>query len=296
MERLIKVSNAFILIGCIFISSTLSYAGGGWTPKKGSGYYKVSQWWVVAADHYTSNGGIDPNVTTGVYNTSIYAEYGITDRIAGIVNFPFFSRNVRNKQVSSASGAVLSPGEAINSIGDTDITVKYRISKSDSKFAFAGTIQLGIPVGKTSGGSDGSLQTGDGEFNQLIRFDLSKSFQIGKVNAYANIYAGFNNRTKDFSDELRTGGEIGASFLKNRLWNILRLDVVESLQNGLSSAEGSNGVTIFANNMEFMAYTYEVAFYATEKIGISASYGGAFNGKLIFAAPSYAVGIFLDLK
>ena len=294
MEILSKIKRTFLLI--LLTSPLFVNAGGGWPKSKGAAYYKVSQWWVVAARHYASNGGIDSNVTTGTFNTSFYGEYGITDRVTGIVYFPFFSRTFQNAQVSETTGMITSQGESVNSIGDADISVKYGITRPQSKFAFAGTLLLGLPLGKIDGGSDNSLQTGDGEFNQMIRFDLSRSFSIGKVNAYGNIYAGFNNRTQDFSDEFRTGGEAGFSFLKNKLWIILRMDAIESLQNGLSSAEGSNGTSLFSNNTEFVSYIYEVAYYATEKFGVSASYSGAFSARLIFAAPSYSVGVFLDLK
>lgn len=130
----------------------------------------------------------------------------------------------------------------------------------------------------------------------MVRVDVSRSFSIKSVNGYANVYAGFNNRTKNFSDEFRAGGELGASFIKNKLWAIVRLDLIESLKNGLSSADGSDGTTIFANNTEFFAYTYELAYYITDKIGVSAATGRVFNASLILAAPSYSVGVFLDLK
>lgn len=274
----------------------LASAGGGWPKKKGTGYYKLTEWWIVSDKHYTSTGGTDPNVTTGIFNTSLYAEYGITDKLTGILYLPFFSRTYHNDIVSATTGEVTTEGQALNSIGDTDIGVKYGISKPGSFFAFAGSVILGIPVGNNSGGSDGSLQTGDGEFNQMIQFDLSKSASFGKVSAYANVYAGLNNRTNDFSDEFRFGGEIGVSVLENRLWLIYRLNILESLQNGLSSADGSTGSTIFANNTEFASYGYEAAFYITDKLGVSASTASAFSGKIIFASPSYSVGVFLDLK
>lgn len=295
MAKLTNTMRTKTLI-LLFILPFSLFAGGGWTQRKGGAYYKVSQWWVVASKHYTSSGGVDPNVTTGIYNTSLYAEYGITDKITGIAYLPFFSRNVRNAEISATNGMVISPGEAINSVGDADVGIKYKLNGPESKFAIAGTLQFGLPLGNNAGGSDGSLQTGDGEFNQMVKLDVSRSFSIKGVNAYANVYAGFNNRTKNFSDEFRLGGEIGAGFLNNRIWGIYRVDMVESLQNGLSSAEGSNGVTIFANNTEFVAYTYEVAGYITEKIGISGSYSGAYSARLIFASPSYSVGVFLDLK
>lgn len=295
MAKLNK-TKTYIIITALAVLPFTSHAGGGWTLKKGAAYYKVSQWWVVASKHYTTNGGVDPNATTGIYNTSIYAEFGISDRLTGIVNFPFFSRNTRNAQVSATNGMITVPGQSINSIGDTDIAFKYGLTKPGSKYVAAATLQFGIPVGNNSGGVDGSLQTGDGEFNQLVRLDVSRSFQVKSINAYANVYVGFNNRTNDFSDEFRAGGELGASFLKNKLWGIVRFDLLESLQNGLSSADGSNGTTVFANNTEYFAYTYELAYYITDKVGISAATGRVFNASLILAAPSYSVGVFLDLK
>ena len=99
----------------------------------------------------------------------------------------------------------------------------------------------------------------------MIRFDLSRSFSIRKIPAYANIYSAFNNRTKNFSDEFRFGGEIGVSFLQSKLWLITRLDVLESLKNGLTASEAGQGATIFANNTEFASYSYEAAYYISEK-------------------------------
>lgn len=271
-------------------------AGGGWPKKKGSGYYKLSEWWVVSDQHFTNNGMIDPHVTTGIFNTSLYAEYGITDRITGILYLPFFSRTYRNAVVSGTTGNTNSPGEAVNSIGDANVGIKYGLSKPGSKFAFAGSLIFGLPLGENAGGSDGSLQTGDGEFNQMIQFDLSKSFTLGNLPMYASVYTGFNNRTNNFSDEIRFGIEAGASFLESKLWTIGRLDVLESLQNGLTSADGSEGASVFANNTEYVSFTLEGAYYFTEKFGASAALGGALSGSLIFANPSYSVGVFLDLK
>lgn len=268
-----------LAIGFLSLSAN---AGGGWTKKKGTGYYKVSHWWVNAAKQYTFDGKTAPALQEGIFNTSIFAEYGITDKVTGIIHLPF----------SKSANDI----ESISGIGDTDVAFKYQLNKPGSKFAFSGTLLFGLPLGNDAGGSDGSLQTGDGEFNQLIRLDLSRSFAIAKINAYASIYAGYNNRSNNFSDEFRAGGEMGASFLNNRIWGIVRLDNITSMQNGMDSDSFSDGATVFANNTEYFAYTYEIAVYATEKMGISASTGRVFNASLIFASPSYSLGIFLDLK
>lgn len=287
--------SILLLAGIISITSPL-FAGGPWPQSRGNGYFKLYQWWTVFDQHYTDTGELDPNVTTGVFNTSLYAEYGLTDRFTGILNAPLFSRNYMNNLISSTTGETLVEGEAINSIGDIDLGIKYGLTKPGSKFPVAATLMLGIPSGKTAGGSQENLQTGDGEFNQFIRVDAGTSFKIGKqTNAYTSLYTGFNNRGNDFSEEVRFGLEAGAGLLNSKLWLIGRLDVVESLKNGATAAT-VNSTSIFANNTEFSSYSLEAAYYITPKIGVSASVAAAFRGEIIAAAPSYSVGIFLDLK
>ncbi|MEQ8628374.1 hypothetical protein [Ekhidna sp.] len=276
------MKRSFTLLILTAMISNLALAGGGWVKQKGTGYYKVSHWWVSAAKVYTFDGNTQTSPQEGIFNTSIYAEYGINDKLTAIMNLPF-SKSANDQ-------------ESISGIGDTDIAFKFRINKPGSQFALAYTFLLGLPLGDNSGGSDGSLQTGDGEFNQLMRFDLSRSFPIGKVNAYANIYAGYNNRTKGFSDEARFGLEAGAGFLDNKIWTIVRIDGVESFQNGDPSDATSDGATVFANNTEYIATTYEIAGYITDKIGVSAAYGSVLSASLIFASPSYSLGVFFDMK
>ena len=283
MEKLnysrIKVVTIISFLALIPIASI---AGGGWTKEKGTGYYKVSHWWVNASKQYNFDGTTSASPREGIFNTSIFAEYGVTDRFTAIVNLPF-SKSANDD-------------ESITGLGDVDLAVKYRITDSGSKFVLAGTIQFGLPLGDDAGGTNNNLQTGDGEFNQMIRLDLSKSFQVGSINAYGNVYTAYNNRTDNFSDEFRLGFEIGGGFLNNKVWAIARLDMVESLENGAESTAASDGATIFANNTEFFAYTYEIAGYITDKIGVSASTGNVFSASNIFASPSYSLGVFLDLK
>ena len=285
--------NGFILI-VLFLLAHVSYAGGGWPQPKGKGYFKLSEWWVISNRHYTEVGLLDPNVTNGIFNTSLYAEYGFTNRLTGVLYFPFFSRAYFNNTVSGTTGEVIIPGEAINSVGDTDVGLKYGIL-TKGPIALSATLTLGLPLGNNSGGSAGNLQTGDGEFNQLLQLDAGKGFRIGKVDAYANAYFGFNNRTNDFSDELRFGIEGGATFLNGRLTAILRLFGVQSLNNGALPSELSNSTSIFANNTEHLSFSPELAYNITDKWGVSVSTGRALSGRLIFANPSYSVGVFVKL-
>ncbi len=278
----------------IFLFSLLSssiIAGGGWPQPKGKGYFKLSEWWLISDQHYTDSGLIDPNITTGIFNTSIYAEYGFSDRLTGVLYFPFLSRTYNNNIVSGTTGEVLTPGEAINGLGDTDISLKYGLTGQGAKVAIATTLTLGLPLGNDSGGSQGNLQLGDGEFNQMIAIDAGTGWSLGNTPFFANAGLGFNNRTKDFSDEIRYSFELGANLFNKKVWAIGRLTGTESLKNG-ATAETANSTSIFANNSEFLSIGGEIAYNFNEKWGVSIGAASAIRGEIIFASPSYTFGVF----
>ena len=136
--------------------------------KKGEGYIKVSEWWIVSAQHYTDQGLIDPNVTTGIFNTNAYLEYGLTNRITSTVYFPFYSRSYNNNLVSNTTKEILIAGDAINSVGDAELGLTYGLTKG--KINTTISLIVGLPLGIDDGGALKNLQTGDGEFNQIFKF------------------------------------------------------------------------------------------------------------------------------
>ncbi len=296
MELLInkRQMNKNIFFTAIAILLISNIAQGQWTKKKGKGYYKLSAWSLTSDQHYTDTGAIDPNATRGYFNLNFYGEYGITDKLDVIAYIPFFSRTYQNEQVSGTTGQVLQEGEALNGIGDSDIAVRYGILNT-GKLALSGTLKFGLPIGDDSGGSDGSFQTGDGEFNQLAQLDFGIPFKVKDLNAYGKTYLGYNNRTQGFSDELHFGAEAGISFLKSKLWVIGRLNAVQSLQNGDLSAQNTQG-SIFANNIEYTSVAGEVAYYLTKKLGVSFTFASTIDGRIIYASPTYSGGVFLDIK
>lgn len=289
------MKKIIIAIGILLFSFSNLQAGGPWPQAKGNGYFKLSEWWLIFDQHYTDTGLTDPNLTTGIFNTSIYGEYGLTDRLTTIINAPLFSRSYMNNLRSMTTDEILIEGEAINSIGDIDVGIKYGLTKPGTKIPISASLILGLPTGVTSGGELNSLQTGDGEFNQIIQVDAGTGFSIGKSSAYVSGYLGFNNRSNGFSEEFRYGLEFGLGLLKKKVWLNAKLTAVESLKNG-DTAETTTSTSVFANNAEFVSTALEVNVYVTKKIGISASAAGALRGEIIAAAPSYSVGVFFDLK
>ena len=137
----------------------LAQAGGPWPLPKGKSYVKLSEWWLEFDSHYTDAGLTDPNVTTGIYNTFLYAEYGITDRLTGVVNANLFGRNTMNELESGVTGETIVPGEALNSFGDIDLALKYALNKPGSAWPISATLLFGIPTGEERGG-DGQPANG----------------------------------------------------------------------------------------------------------------------------------------
>lgn len=268
---------------------------GGWAKEKTNFYVKLSAWYLEADEHFTEGTDTAPNTTQSLFNINVYGEYGITDRWTAILYAPFFTRATENDRISKATGGVLSEGGSINTIGDIDIAIKYGIIQN-GKIALSAMLLLGLPTGEsTPGGPNNTLQTGDGEFNQMLRADLGIPLISGTTNVYGNVYAGYNNRTNDFSDELRLGAELGLGILDSKWWIIAKADAIQSMNNGVP-AIASTSNSIFVNNAEVFSVTLETAVYLTKSIGLSAALTNPISGQLVYSDPAYSAGIFLDVK
>jgi len=274
-----------VLFILTFISITsLSFGQSAWSKKQGQGFIKLAQTSIVSDKFFDAEGNLQSITTTGVYISSLYAEYGISDKLTGVVYFPFFFRNTLNEQFLINSGATIA-GDDLNSVGDSFIGASYAL-KQDGPLVFNVSVILGLPIGETSGGDTQLLQSGDGEFNQLVKFNTGYSFYPLPIYATASI--GFNNRTEDFSDEFHLSFEVGYTF-KERLNIAMKFYNLTSFENG-DAATAQNG--IFANNTEYFAFGPEVSYTFKNNLGFSASAQGAFSGQNILASPSYSFGAY----
>ena len=281
-NKMVRSITLIILMLACFTAN----AGGGWPQPKKGGYFKLGQNMIYAGSFYGPGGDIVDITTIGLYTTSLYGEYGITDRLTGIAYFPFFVRSTLNEIKFKQTGNTI-PGDEFNSIGDAEVGLKYGLIVNKPVVVSASLI-LGLPFGETAGGDSQILQTGDGEFNQMIRIDASHSLYPKPL--YVSAYGAFNNRTNNFSDEVRFGLEFGATLKK--FIPIFKLNVVQSLNNG-GTAVIQNGV--FSNNTEYISPAIEINYQVNDKIGFSGSGAFAFSGQNILASPNWGVGVYLKL-
>ena len=282
------MKRPFVILLLTLCTSAI-FAGGGWTKKKGTGFFKLSQYAIIADQYFNPEGNIiRVNPGTAFYSTALYGEYGLTDKITAELYFPFFTRSILNNLQTRGVDQELIPGDKVSSIGDTNISFKYGIAQKGPTVVSA-KLTLGLPFGNPSGGESGVLQTGDGEFNQMISVDVGHSFYPAPF--YASASVGINNRTKGFSEEFRYSLEAGLTLKKVIL--IGRLIGIESLMNGNPVDSEAQGV--FANNLEFLSFMPEVIYKIKDHYGFSAAVGTAFSGRQVLANPSYEVGFFLEI-
>lgn len=277
------MKKLILLYACLFGMNLQAQ----WTLEKGKGYYKIGVWWLEADEHYTNTGLVDPNATRGLFITNFFGRYGLNDKITLIGYIPH-TRVYQNVQVFS-SGREHIPGEQFSSLGDINLGVKYQVAKNKG-WAHSISLSLGLPSGKNRGGSDGSYQTGDGEFNQLLRFHTGKSYQLGAQQFYAKASVGINQRSNGFSDEFHANIETGTKVFKEKFLLLLRSSTIQSFHNGSLDASNSNG-SIFANNVEVVNLGGELIYQLSPKLswGLSGSY--PLSGRVLYRAPAFSTGI-----
>lgn len=275
-----------IIFTILIIGVFSSYAGGGWVYGKNQGYFKLAENMIRSPYFFDGDGEVIDIPTTSLYTTNLYVEYGLGHNWNVIAYVPFFVRATQNKQVFNQSG-LENEGFELNSFGDADVGIKYGFNQK-GPVVFAASLILGIPSGQNE--PEGSLQTGDGEFNQLIKLEASHSFYPKPF--YVTGFVGFNNRTNNFSEEFRYGAEVG--YTSEKLYLILKIKSVESLYNGGGDANAAN--TFFGNNIEYFSITPEVDYNFSETLGLSASAGFAASGRNQLASPNFSLGIYYQMK
>lgn len=284
-----NIRIGFITLLLLVLKSNLAMSTG-WPQPKGGGYFKLDFYTIRARKFFSDDAQIyninGSGTLFGTYTTSIYGEYGLTKRLTGIAYIPFFVRNTVNEGVGSITGEVLQPGLENNNFGDVDLGVKYHFFQKGA-FVMSATLMLGLPTGDAN--NPNLLYTGDGEFNQFGRVDLG----YGAKRWYAAGFVGVNNRTNDFSEELRYQGEYGYWLKPSQLLATVKLAGVMSFNNGTPENTG-NG--LFSNNVEYMSPQLGLHYAFKSNWGISATAAGAVSGRNVLAAPSFSFGVYKKIR
>ncbi len=236
---------------------------------RGKGYFKLNEQ-VLRSDSYFLPSGDKVSITKqSRYTTSLYGEFGLSDRFTVVGYIPFYQR------ITIDAGS--NPNSAM---ADWELGVRLGLV-TNGPTVVAIQAMAGLPTGDSD--EEVGLFTGDGEFNQL--FSLQVGHSLWPTPGYLKAEIGFNNRESDFSDELRYALEAG--FMVGE-----RIGVSGWLRG--VKALGTDGEWTL-NDQQYLSFGPEINFYITSNAGISAGvtkYTGARN---LLNAPAWDIGLFLKL-
>lgn len=273
--------NSFIALLYFFVFPSVLMAQA-WTKGGNSGFYKLDFTRIASSRVFDTRGEVLPFRPTSNNTFSVYGEYGVTNKFTLIGYMPIL---VANKFAESKNPAgVTLPVIKETSFGDVDLSFRYQLYNKKG-MSISANLLLGLPTGNSK--QENGLLTGDGEFNQMLKIAAG----TGKAKWWTQAAIGFNNRTNNYSDEFRYDFEFGYKFFNDRLLAILKINGIESLDNGTAK---ENSVGLYANNVEFGGYGPEILYYVSNKknIGVSLRLGRSFKGRNILGGPSFSMGVF----
>jgi protein XagA len=269
--NVLKSFFCFLLVGQAILLN-----GQAWTKAKGEGFFKADYSFIRSNKLLNNDSKIvdADKIANNVFG--IYGEYGLANKITVFGYVPAIVANQNATKNQNFTG-----------IGDIDLGL--RIALPVGKIAMSINASIGLPVG-TNDRID-FLNTGDGEMNQIVKLAAGS----GGTKWWTQASIGFNNRTKNYSDEIRADFEIGYKLLGEKLLAILKINSVKSRDNGTVPI---NPYGLYSNNVGYVGVGPELLYYlnSSKSAGISGRFAGAFSGRNTQAAPQASIGFFLQVK
>lgn len=281
--RLAKWSIALSTAFLVFASD--SAHAGAWTKTQNSFFAKVALTTLSTNEFHTRDGD---NISTADFHTwsfNLYGEYGILDRLTGIIRFPFV-RSAGFETTQSFTGA-----------GDLGLGIKYGLISGSTPLA----IGLGVefPTGNENGSGELKstpegfvrLPTGDGELN--TRLDLYVSHSFHPAPAYVSLDAGYNIRTEGFTDEYLVILQGGYKLIE-KLWVQASLKATGPVSTPDPSLAGGAALG-FGEGVQYTAYSIGTAYEVVPHLSVSFDLYSAF-GRItnIYSGLNLVFGIALE--
>lgn len=273
---------------CMLLAENV-YGQSGWTQKKGDylvkGFVNYTH-----SDRYFSLAGEEVQTSKYVqWVSGIYAEYGISDRLTVLMNWPTLKHHF------------FETTEKITGVGDMAVGLKYKLFKG--AFPLAISFMPEIPIAKANNFAQNkeisferiNLPTGDGEWNFLTNLAASASFH--PFPAYASLGTTFNYRTSfeglEFNHQLSAylegGVKVADIFWVNAALNT-RSTLGESVVTDFVRGEGT----------EYTAYKLGILYPFSERWSLDITY---FNfadfiveRKNLYSSGVFSVGILYERK
>lgn len=253
--------------------------GQAWTKPKGKGFYKLDYSTIRSEKVFNDDGVIVDAPKLSNSAISLYGEHGISDRITLQAYVPLVINNV-DALSGTSTNSISKSG-----LGDIDIALSYALKTSGVAVSLSAL--LGLPTGYNEGDA---LVTGDGEFNQMIKLNAGS----GAEKWWTQAGLGFNNRTNNYSDEIRYNAEFGYKFVPSKFYAILKIGGISTLRNG---TRAPNTLGLYSNDVSYFAPAIELMYYIKPNLGLTLRGAGAGSGATnVQASPQVGFSLFADIK
>ncbi|MEY3053040.1 MAG: hypothetical protein RLY31_2825 [Bacteroidota bacterium] len=253
----------------------------GWPRPAGGFFLKWDQTFISANRYFDNGGSLREMARLNSFNSSAYAELGLTDRLTLVSYLPLLlvqggdARVYGTDQVPPPRNRMSNGG-----MGDLDLGLRYCLNPG-RPLVVSLVATTGLPTGEDS--HPAGLLTGDGELNQY----LGGAAGWGLRRGWLALGTGINLRTCGFSDEWRLQLEGGYKTQSDRLFVASKLVVVQSLGNGSLPTDR----LLFANNTAYVSPQLELTWILRSGLGLVYRAAGAVSARNIQAAPSHSFGL-----
>lgn len=172
----------------LFLRSGLCYAGA-WNQPAGRGQVIVTTLYSGADRAYDASGNADIAVNYSKFETSVYFEHGVTERLTAIIRPSFQTINL------SDSGGE----QSYTGLGPTEIAVQWRLRETDHTQL---SVRAGLIVsGEGENVPDATLGTGGTDYE--ARLQWGRGFQVNGANAFIDAQAAYRIRSGQSPNERR---------------------------------------------------------------------------------------------
>ncbi|WP_375238460.1 hypothetical protein [Aurantibacter sp.] len=273
-----------LILLLIFITvSQLIQAQSAWTKKKGEGFTQLS--FSSIANYNNQFGSPDYQTERTITDNTIqlYTEYGLTDKTTLIASVPF--KILKAGDATFSNTIPITNNGSNNALGNIELGLKHNFY--NKKWVISG--QLNIEANTGNYDTKTGLRTGYDTWTLTPTLNIGRGFTDFYIQGFTGVNARFNN----YSSNFRIGGEAGYKTFK-RLWIVAYLDVVSSFKNEKdTNLPIENLLTgTYVNNQEFTAYGLKALLEITQKIGLTASFGGAFSGNNVAKRAAVNFGVY----
>jgi len=288
-----------LVVATVLVLATLSAEqglAGAWTQARGKFYSRLAYEQYSADEYYNENGdtiGYSPgdskkrNFEYDEDLTSLYLEYGVTDKLTLVASLNYKEAEWRYK---AGSGVAVDKVAKTAGPGDQELGVKYQLLTTEN-----GVLSI-QGMYKTPEGYDeddtGALeiQRGDAQEDYDVRLLYGQSL-YPMIPGYFNMEAGYRLRAQEPADEFRYVLEVGVDFT-SWFYGRVKLDGSANLGNSDDSLGTIADINTNGNEVNIGKLDMALGFKITDHLGLEAVYRPELYGEN--TTKGYSLGLALS--